>query len=45
MHSLNDGDKLELAQRNLWKESRLKLGQSFIGLAVSEGYVRVETTP
>jgi hypothetical protein len=45
VHSLNDGDKLELAQRNQWKENRLKPGQSFIGLAVSEGCVRIETTP
>ena len=37
MHSLSDGDDLKLAQRYQWNENRLKPGQSFVGLAVSEG--------
>lgn len=41
MYSLNDGDDLKLTQRCQWKENRLKIGQSFVGLAISEAYVRV----
>lgn len=37
MHSLNGEDNLKLTQRHQWKENRLKPGQSFVGLAVSEG--------
>ncbi|KAF9653099.1 hypothetical protein BDM02DRAFT_3087941 [Thelephora ganbajun] len=39
VHSLSDEDNLKLSQRHQWKESRLKTGQSFVGLAVSEGGV------
>ena len=38
VHSLNHGDGLKLTQCYQWKEHRLKPGQSFVGLAVSEGY-------
>ena len=41
MHSLDDGDSLNLTGRHQWKESRLKPGQSFVGLAISERYVQV----
>jgi len=41
VHSLDCGDNLKLTQRHLWKENRLKPGQSFVGLAVSEGYASV----
>ena len=41
MHSLNSGDNLKLTQCQQWKENRLKPGQSFVGLAVSEGSVQV----
>lgn len=44
MHSLSDGDDLKLAQRQQWKENRLKPEQSFVGLAVSEGCARVAST-
>lgn len=40
MHSLNDGDNLNLTQHHQWKENRLKPGQSFVGLAVSELYAQ-----
>lgn len=39
MHSLDDGDKLNLTQCHQWREDRLKPGQSFVGLAASELYV------
>jgi len=38
---LNDGDDLKLTQHHQWKENRLKPGQSFVGLAVSERYAQV----
>lgn len=41
MHSLSDKDDLKLVQRCQWNENRLKPGQSFVGLAVSEGCVCV----
>lgn len=39
VHSLDHGDDLKLTQRHQWKENRLKSGQSFVGLAASEGCV------
>jgi len=41
VHSLDDEADLKLTQRHQWKETRLKLGQSFVGLAASEGYAWV----
>lgn len=38
VHSLDHGDNSKLTQRHQWEENRLKPGQSFVGLAVSEGY-------
>ena len=40
-YSLNAGDNTSLTEHNHWKENRLKHGQSFVGLAVSERYVQV----
>ena len=41
MHSLIDGDNLSFTLRHQWKENRLKSGQSFVGLAVSEWYAQI----